>query len=246
MTELWQFRFSPYNEKVRWALAWKNIAYTPRTVLPGPHIRKMLAISGQTKTPVLIMDGEVTPNSADIIARLERHQPEPPLMPTDDGARGRVLEIQRWFDDDIGPRIRRTVLDSMMGAHGYIAETFAGDAALPMRLIYRAMLPLAAGRIRQGNGITGPEDIADGHAAIGEALDFIEAESAATGYLAGDAFTLADLTAAAMMAPVVNPDHPAMKRPEPMPKATRDLIDRHADRPASGWVRDIYRNHRPG
>lgn len=245
MIELWQFRFSPYNEKARWALALKGVKHRAHTVLPGPHASKISKLSGQTKTPVLVMDGKVIPNSADILAALDERYPDPALMPESADGRARALELQRWLDDDIGPRLRKVVLNSMMGAYGYITATFAGDQSWPMRTIYRAVLPLAARKIRKGNGISGQADIEDGHLAIAETLDFVAGESEATGYLVGESFTIADLTAAAVLAPVVNPDHPDMKRPEPMPRATRDLIDRYAGHPGSEWVREIYRKHRP-
>jgi hypothetical protein len=37
MIELWQFRASPYNEKVRWALDLKQVPHRRRSVLPGLH-----------------------------------------------------------------------------------------------------------------------------------------------------------------------------------------------------------------
>jgi len=84
-------------------------------------MKKIGKLSGQTKTPVLVMDGAVIPNSADIIKALEERFPEPRLIPVNAAERARALEIQRWLDDDIGPRIRRVLLNSMMGAYGYIA-----------------------------------------------------------------------------------------------------------------------------
>lgn len=245
MIELWQFRFSPYNEKARWALALKGVEHKAHTVLPGPHAKKIGNLSGQTKTPVLVMDGKVIPNSADILAALDERFPDPALMPDGADDKARALDLQHWLDDDIGPRLRKVVLHSMMGAYGYITETFAGDQSWPMRTIYRAVLPLAAQKIRKGNGIGGPQDIEDGHLAIAETLDYVAGESAATGYLIGGGFTIADLTAAAILAPVVNPDHPAMKRPEPMPDATCTLVARYRDHPGAEWVRRMYREHRP-
>jgi glutathione S-transferase len=245
MIELWQFRFSPYNEKARWGLALKGVDFSARTVLPGPHAGRMRRLSGQTRTPVLVMDQTVIPNSSDILAALERRYPKPAIAPADPVENAHALELQQWLDDDIGPRLRKVVLHSMMGAYGYIAETFAGDQSWPMRTIYRIVLPLAAQKIRKGNGIGGPEDIADGHVAISEALEFVAPHNRNGRYLVGACFSIADLTAASILAPVVNPDHPAMKRPEPMPPATRDLIERYNDHPGAEWVRDIYRDHRP-
>jgi hypothetical protein len=38
---VWQFRAWHFNEKVRWALDWKWIAHTRRTLLPGWHIPRV-------------------------------------------------------------------------------------------------------------------------------------------------------------------------------------------------------------
>ena len=37
MFELYDFRFSHYSEKARWALDFKGIPYTSRHLLPGFH-----------------------------------------------------------------------------------------------------------------------------------------------------------------------------------------------------------------
>jgi glutathione S-transferase len=39
MFELYDFTFSHYSEKARWALDYKGIPYTPRHLLPGFHLR---------------------------------------------------------------------------------------------------------------------------------------------------------------------------------------------------------------
>ena len=194
MIQLWQFRYSPYNEKARWALALKGVAHETHTVLPGPHMRTMKKLSGQTKTPVLVIDGKVTPGSAAILSLLD--------------------------------------------------ERFAGDKPWATRTFYRSVLPLAAGMIRKGNGIRSEADVEDGLVAAEEAFDFIERETSGADYLVGDRFSIADLTAASILATVVNPDHPAMKRHEPMPEPTRALITRFANRSGADWVRRIYAMHR--
>ena len=38
MIELLQFRHSPYNEKVRWALDLKRVPHRRHSLLPGPHV----------------------------------------------------------------------------------------------------------------------------------------------------------------------------------------------------------------
>ena len=53
MLELLQFRYSPYNEKVRWALDVKRVAHRRRSLLPGPHIVQVRRHTGRTSTPCL-------------------------------------------------------------------------------------------------------------------------------------------------------------------------------------------------
>jgi len=56
--ELHQFPYSPFNEKVRWALAFKGLEHRRINYMPGPHMRSIRKLSGQTTTPVLCMDGD--------------------------------------------------------------------------------------------------------------------------------------------------------------------------------------------
>jgi glutathione S-transferase len=78
-----------------------------------------------------------------------------------------------------------------------------------------------------------------------EALDFVAEHGGADRPLVGDAFSVADLTAASLLAPAVNPPHPDVSRPEPMPEALRVWNARWADHPGTGWVLAQYRLHRP-
>ena len=73
MIELLQFRHSPYNEKVRWALDLKRVAHRRRSLLPGPHMGVVKKLTGHTQTPVLPLDdGTVIDGSARILDWLER------------------------------------------------------------------------------------------------------------------------------------------------------------------------------
>lgn len=236
--ELIQFRFSPYNEKVRWALDFKGIPHTRRSLLPGPHFPVVKRLTGQTATPVLCIDGVAFAGSSRILAEIERRWPEPALYPEDPRLCASAIEIERRFDEDFTPRCRRALLDAMLTDYGYVARTFGGGFA------YRATLPIASGLIRKGNGITGPAAVEDGRHANWEALDFVAAASASTGYLAGTAFTIADLTAASQLATLACPDHPDMRRPRPEPDALVAMLQPLATHPAIGWMKRMYDLHR--
>ena len=51
--ELFQFAFSHYNEKARWALDWKRVPHRRRSLLPGPHRPVVQRLTGQSQVPVL-------------------------------------------------------------------------------------------------------------------------------------------------------------------------------------------------
>jgi glutathione S-transferase len=64
------------------------------------------------------------------------------------------------------------------------------------------------------------------------------------GYLVGDAFTVADLTAASMLAEVANPPDSPVSRPEPLPDPLATWLGEWHDHPGTRWVRNIYAKHR--
>lgn len=243
--ELIQFLYSPYNEKARWALDLKGIKHRRRTLLPGPHMPTVKKLTGQTATPVLRLGGEIVWGSARILEAIERAFPTPTLFPSAPEERRRAAEIEKRFDQDWTPRARRFVLADMLPTPAYFAAVFARDESPLSRLFYRLILPLAAPLVRKGNGIAGEASIVDGVAATDEAFDFVARESAATGYLVGDRFTVADLAAAASLAPLVEPPHPDMKRPEPYPPKVVARLARWRSHPGRDWVLRIYREHRP-
>lgn len=244
MIELLQFRHSPYNEKVRWALDCKHVPHRRRSLLPGPHMRVVKALTGRTTTPVIRHDAGALDGSAAIVRWLDEHHPAPRLIPTEPALRDEALRIERWFDDDLTPRIRRPVLDALLANPGYFARIFADGAPRWVQLGYACIVPLAAPLVRKGNGIRDAASIADGHAAAVQALDFVAQRGAGNGHLVGDTLSIADLTAASTLAVLVRPPHTPMAAPEPVAPAFRALIDRYATHPGAAWVRQLYARYR--
>jgi glutathione S-transferase len=213
-------------------------------MLPGPHLPRIKKLTGATLTPVLLHGGQPLNESAAILDWLEQHHPAPPLLPEDRAEADAARAIAARFDTDIGPRGRRAVLAALLASPGYFAAVFgAGHGALA-RAAYALTVPLAAPLVRKGNGITGDAAVADGLAAFEEGLAWVAREAAASGYLVGARFTLADLTAASMLAMCVDPPDSPMARPQPMAPRFAALLERFARHPGADWVRGIYARHR--
>ncbi len=105
---LWHIPISHYSEKVRWALGYKGVEHHRRAPQPPSHMVAALALTrGRHKTfPVLQLDGEAIGDSTAIIAALERRFPDPPLYPQAEDERRRALELEEWFDEQLGPDMR--------------------------------------------------------------------------------------------------------------------------------------------
>jgi len=240
---LWHFPISHYNEKARWALDWKGI----------PHVRRALALSyvpralwatGQAKLPVLFLDGQAIADSTRIIEALERLQPEPALYPRDETARRRALALEDFFDEEVGHAVRTAIVGPLF-AHdpvsaGTVLTTGMGAGA---RRAVRAVLPAFRAFYKLRHGIDDAA-IAAAPARVRAGLDRIVAELGPSGHLVGDAFNVADLTAAALLSPIVLPPEFPYPPPEPRPRhfvALRASLEGH---PAFRWVLETYRRHR--
>jgi len=240
---LWQFRYSHYNEKARWALDFKGIAHVRRSVLPGPHAPRMLWLTGQKAVPVLVIDGKVIPDSTGIIATLEQLHPDPPLYPHDRPAQQRALMLEDFFDEELGPHLRRAWFFETLSDPGFCAAQLSAGASPMAQRAFRAAFPLIAAVMKADMKIdaAGAEV---GRAKIAAALDRIEAELQPSGYLVGDRFTVADLTAAALLSPVVMPAEFPYPLLTPLPPSAARLRDSLAGRRAFQWAGEMYRRHR--
>jgi glutathione S-transferase len=139
---LWHLKVSHYNEKVRWALDYKRVPHIRRAAEPGPHRVIALRLTGARTFPVLELDGEAISDSTQIIEALERRYPEPPLYPADHVARRRALEIEDFFDEELGPYMRLLVVSHMLPSGKLTLGAFTPDLPLRRRLVARAAFPL--------------------------------------------------------------------------------------------------------
>jgi glutathione S-transferase len=242
---LHQFPFSHYNEKARWALDWKGIAHQRVDYLPGPHAPQMQRLSGQLQVPVLQIGERVIAGSAAIIDALEQLQPEPALYPADAALRTRALELQRHFDDEVGPHIRRALFSVLLREPAYTCRIFAGQRSAPVRAAYRALFPLTKQVMGRTMSVFDARAVEQAFAATHEALELVARTVGPSGQLVGERFSVADLTAAANIALLVRPDHPDMARPEPVPASVQAFMARFASHPATTWALEQYRRHRP-
>jgi glutathione S-transferase len=244
---LWQIDISHYSEKARWALAYKNVEHKRHSPLPGTHIpvAMWLTRGSQQTFPVLVMDGRKIGDSTAIIAALEQRYPEPPLYPADPGQRRRALELEDFFDEELGPHMRLTAFNALIGDPDRFAEI--ASATLPKPLGRAKGVAGAYARFYTSTRFGANDDEAAERARekVRAALDRLDSElaSAEGDYPVGDAFSVADLTAAALFYPLVGPD----EGPTPgstMPDSFEAFREPLRERPGYLWVEEMFRRHR--
>jgi glutathione S-transferase len=248
---LWHIPISHYSEKARWALAHKRVEHERRAPLPGAHMAIALWLTrGEHKTfPVLRLDGRAIGDSSAIIEALERRWPEPPLYPDDPAERRRALELDDFFDEQLGPQMRLLAWHELRADPERMADVTAAMVPGPLK-----GRPGADGFARRLGStfvqlrfrVAGAEDAAAARLKVLAALDRLEAELDASGgrYLAGDRFSVADLTAATLFYPLVNPP----EGPQGLDAAAVPGFEAFRaplkERPGYRWVEEIYRDHR--
>lgn len=239
---LWHFRVSHYNEKARWALDWKRLPHRRHAVLPGPHLPVIWWHTGQTQVPALRLGGVTIFDSTRIIAALEEHRPDPPLYPADAGTRARALALEDQCDEEIGPHLRRVFFHDTLEVPDIAIESLTVGESDRTRRLYGLAFPLVRSVLRRDLGLDDSR-AAESRRRIERALARLGDAIGPTGYLVGDRFTVADLTAAALLAPLVRPPEFPYALPPLVPPlaAWRATL---ADSAAFRWVEDTYRRHR--
>jgi glutathione S-transferase len=236
---LWQYSFSNYNEKARWALDFKGIRHRRRSLLPGGP--KAMAFSrGGGTLPILDLDGRRIGDSTEIIGALEERTPDPPLYPADQNERRQALELEGWFTDSIGHDMRRVVFWDLRDRRSYLADLLGTEQGIAGRAQIRAMMPVAWRYVVRRYDFNQESYDRSTEALVG-ALDRIESERNGGEHLVGDSFSVADLTAAALLYPLVQPPEFQYELPD---TPSTGFLDFAPDHPARAWISETWRRHR--
>jgi glutathione S-transferase len=190
---LLQFSTSHYCRKARLALGYKQVSYQVENLTPALHILRVKPLSGSTTVPVLLPQQKNCPavvaDSTEIIQFLETYQPSPPLSPlyfADLQQQQEALSLEDYFDEEIGVASRVVYVQFRATEGKQIDPSFVSLLVInTIRLQYRinaASVKIATQKI--------------------EAAIALLSKSWQTGYLVGDRFSVADLTAAALLSPL--------------------------------------------
>jgi glutathione S-transferase len=241
MIQLYQFPFSHFCEKARWALDYKSVAYRPVNLLPGFHMRTMRKVAPKTCLPVLRDEGTVVQDSAAIIDYLDTKYPIPSLTPADPKAAREAKDWEQYFDEEIGVTMRLWfyyhILPDRRLALGFLLQ----DAAWHKRPLFLLVYPKLHEAIMQFMNING-ESAKQAEERLRAALERLDSALDGRRFLVEDCFSRADLTACALLSRCCLPDD--IQASARYPAAVLRLRDELKGRRVYRWVRGIYDGHR--
>jgi glutathione S-transferase len=239
---------SHYCEKARWALERAGLEYREERHIQGVHRIAARMAGGSLTVPVLVTPAGAVGDSAEILAWVdERTPPQRRLYPEDAHERRVVEDLCRRFDEDLGPAGRRLIYIHML-AQRQLLLPFNNQGVPPWedRLI-RWGWPLIVGVVRRALDIRPGVEVED-EAVVWREFDFVaEQLSDGRSYLCGERFGAADLTFAALAAPVLVPTVYGVQLPQPdvMAVDTAQFIERAREHPAGRFALRVVAEQRP-
>ncbi len=167
MRVLYHWLLSPASRKVRVVLAEKNLDFTMKAEKPWERRPEFLALNPAGEVPVLIDSDNVLAGNDAIVEYLDEAYREKILIGINPLDRAEVRRLVAWFDI----KMNREVTENLVGE----------------KMMKRMV----------GEGQPNSQAIRAGHANLPHHLDYIGYLVDRRRWLAGDHFSLADITAAA-------------------------------------------------
>jgi glutathione S-transferase len=238
---------SHYCEKARWALERVGTPYREERHVQGVHRLAARHAGGGRTVPVLVTPDGAIGESQDILEWVDARSPsERRLFPEQATDRSEVERLCKRLDEGLGPRARRLIYVHMF-TQRELALRFNNQGVRPWenRMI-RSGWPIIRRFIERALDIR-PGIERDDEAAVWRELDHV-AELLADGrpHLCGERFGAADLTFAAMSAPVILPPQYGVTLPETDALAAplASLVERARAHPAGGYALALFADHR--
>ena len=240
--------FSHFCEKARWALDATGVGYREEGHPPGLHRRAVKRVRGRGSVPVLVLEGGRVLDDSPLIVRFadEAAPASWKILPPEGPRRDEALALERDFDLHFAPHIRRFVYFHVLPRRDVALTQFRRNVPASEARIVTVIYPLVRLLMKRFMNVT-PERSLASRDRTREVFDQVGRRIAdGRPFLLGDRFGVADLTFAALAAPlVVPPEHPKFKvDPETVPAALRAEQQALSASPAGEFVRRIYREHR--
>jgi glutathione S-transferase len=192
-TTLHQFAASPFCDKVRRILRFKGIEFATRE-WPLAEAGEIEKKNPSGKLPILEIDGRTIADSTDIALELESLHPSPSLLPENPRDRALVLALEDWADESL----YFYEMTTRFGADDFARNLpkLVPDPALRDSMTEPLQEMIRGTTTAQGCGRRPDEQLESDLERLCGAVEELQRE---TGFVVGDAPTLADLAIACQL-----------------------------------------------
>lgn len=240
MTTLYQFSFSHFCEKARWALDYKGQTYTIKNLLAGPHLSVTKKLAPKTCVPILVDADTTVQESAAIIDYLDEKYPSKPLTPGDSNLAREAREWEEYLDEEIGVTVRAWFYYHALPIKTSALTFLLHDGPWYGGPLYALIFPKVRGVMTEKMDLNAEtakrseERLIDGLSRLNDTIQ-------GRRFLVGDSFTRADLTACALLSHLFRPIE---KFEAVCPEPVLALSKQYSGQPVYKWVNDTYRDYR--
>ena len=243
MFELYDFTFSHFSEKARWALDFKGVPYTPRHLLPGFHMRTTRKLAPRSSVPILKTDRAVIQGSSEIIDFLEQAFPERRLTPADPRDASSALEWEKYLDVEIGVTLRLWFYHHTLPDRDRALRFLCTDATWLQRSLFGLSFSPLRRKMTQLMNINA-ESASNAERRFALAFDRLDQALELGPYLAGNSFSRADMTACALLWPLCRPGESESEVESLLSPTVCALRKQLQHRRFYGWVLERYQKDR--
>ncbi|MFV2071704.1 MAG: glutathione S-transferase family protein [Thermoanaerobaculales bacterium] len=238
---------SHYCEKARWALELARVSYQEEPHAPLLHRRATKKAGGGQTAPVLVTDHGVLSDSTDILEFLDSQHPDTwRPYPQEDGLRAEVEELEELFDTKLGSHTRRIAYFHLLQHRELFLGSVLPGVGSGERKLFRSLRPVICWLMRRGMRIN-PASAERSLEQVRNVFATVSVRLAdGRSFLVGDSFTAADLTFAALAAPVLLPRGYGSPLPTlaDIPGELLALVEEMREAPAGAFALRLYRDHR--
>ncbi len=243
MFELYDFTFSHYSEKARWALDFKGVPYTPRHLLPGFHLRTTRKLAPRSSVPILKTDAAVIQGSTEIIDFLEQTFPERSLTPPDPQDANSAIHWEKYLDEEIGVTLRLWFYYYTLPDRDRALRFLCSDAPWLQRSLFALSFATIRRKMTELMNINA-ESAAGAERRFLLAFDRLDQALERGPFLVGNRFSRADLTACALLWPLCRPGESESEVEALLCPTVCGLRKQLQHRRFYGWVLERFQEHR--
>jgi glutathione S-transferase len=237
--------FSHFCEKARWALDRTGLPY--REEPHAPMLARLAASRGHRGTvPVLVHGHERLVDSTEILVHADAMRGGGLLYPRDAALRREVDSLVESFDSELGLHVRRWVYSLLLPDAKLIRALWSRGVPRVEAMLVPVIAPVGRVLARKAYDIT-PDSALRSLEQVRDVFRHIDLRlSDGRRFLTGSRFTAADLTFAALAAPVLLPAGCRAVQPslEETPDAMREEVLRLRNSAAGEFVLRLFAEER--